>query len=172
MNREQKSAEIEILKAKFAKAQIAILSDYKGLKVNDFNSLRGKLRKHSAEIMVVKNRLAKIALKGTHDDLVGHFKGTTAVTFAQGDPTGVAKVLVEFAKEFLQVRFKSAYMSGKKLSSQDIEALASLPSREELVLKLIGSMQAPAQNLVRVLAQIPRQVVQVLAAIRDKKEVD
>lgn len=171
MNKEQKQNEVERLKEKFTKAQLAILTDYKGLKVSEFNELRRKLTAKQSEIQVVKNRLAKIALKGSNiEGLSSHFVGTTAVTTTSVDPTGPAKILVEFAKGHKAIKFKAATMDGKSINQADIESLAELPSYEELVAKLLGSMMAPARNLVSVLAQIPRQVVNVLAAVRDQKE--
>lgn len=171
MNRQEKSAEIEALREKFAKAQLIILTNYKGLKVEDFNQLRRKLREKNSHIKVVKNRLAKIALKGTPcEGLISQFVGTTAITTSEVDPVGPAKVYTEFVKEHEAFEFKAAALKGQSLSHADIQALAKLPNREELIAKLLGSMMAPARNLVTVLSQIPRQVVNVLAAVRDQKE--
>lgn len=171
MNREQKKSEVESLKANFVKAQLAILADYKGLKANEFNSLRQKMRAGNASTKVVKNRLAKLALKGTSlEVLEAQFKGTTVLALADTDPVSPAKVLVDFAKENEKLIFKAAAMNGKIISKAEVEALAKLPSREEMIAKLIGSMLAPARNWVSVLAQIPRQLVNVLAAVRDQKE--
>jgi large subunit ribosomal protein L10 len=171
MNKQEKTAEIESLKALFAKTQLAILTDYKGLKVNEFNDLRRKLRASGSELKVVKNRLAKIALKGTALEVIADkMVGTTALTTALADPVGPAKVITDFAKDNEKVVFKAAAMGGKLISKLDFEALAKLPSKEVLIAKLMGSMLAPATNLVSVLSQIPRQLVTVLAAIRDQKE--
>lgn len=171
MNRTAKEQEVERIKQTLTKAQLAILTDYKGLAANDFNALRKKLREKESKINVVKNRLAKIAVKGTEQEaLTDHFEGTTAVTTSEGDPTGPAKVITKFAKEHEQVRIKAATMNGRLISVADIQALASLPGREELIAKLMGSMMAPIKNWVFVLAQIPRNLVGVLAAIRDQKE--
>lgn len=171
MNREQKSIEIEKLKEKFSKTPLAVLTDYKGLKVNDFNELRRKLFEKQSRISVVKNRLAKVALKGTSLEFLSqHFTGTTTLLVVEKDPVGPAKVILDFAKNHEQVTIKAAAMDGKALNTSQLTALASLPSREELIAKLLGSMQAPARNLVSVMAQIPRQLVNVLAAVRDQKE--
>lgn len=171
MDRNQKGAEVVALKERFAKVQLAILADYQGLKVNDINQLRLRLREKGACLKVVKNRIAKIALKGTaFEAFAEHFEGTSAIATTETDPSGPAKVLVDFVKEFETVQIKAASMAGKTLSKQDIVALANLPSKEELLAKLMGSMMAPARNWVSVLAQIPRQLVNVLAAVRDQKE--
>ncbi len=171
MNRTEKSAEIELLKGKFAKAPLMILADYKGLKVEQFNHFRRKLEEQGSTVKVVKNRLAKIAIQGTELSVLSdYFKGTTSVTTSGVDPVGPAKVFTEFVKDHEAVKFKAGFMAGKVLSRGEIEALAKLPSREELIAKMLGSMRTPARNWVNVLAQIPRQVVNVLAAIRDQKE--
>jgi large subunit ribosomal protein L10 len=171
MNRTEKQPEIEELKGRFAKAQIAIVTDYKGLTVEAFNMLRRKLKEKNSDIKVIKNRLAKIAIKGTsQESLSEHLVGTTAVATSNTDPVAPAKVLVDFAKDNDIIKFKIANLNGHLLNFKQVEALAKLPSREELIAKLLGSMQAPARAWVTVLSQIPRQVVNVLAAIRDKKE--
>lgn len=171
MNRSEKANEVESLRSAFAQAKMAVVTDYKGLSANDFNQLRLKLREKDSHLKVVKNRLAKLALKGSpHEALVSHLTGTTAVTFAKGEPTLVAKVFAEFGKEHEAVAFKTAMLDGKNLSRPDFVALSKLPSRDELIATLMGTMMSPARGLVTVLAQIPRQVVNVLAAIRDQKE--
>lgn len=171
MNRTEKATEVESLKTAFASSSMMIVTDYKGIKANDFNLLRQKLREKGSHLKVVKNRLAKRALKGTpYEALATHLAGTSAVTFAQGDPTVAAKVITDFAKDHEVIVFKSALLEGKDLNQAAFTALSKLPSREELIAKMMGSMMAPARGLVTVLAQIPRQVVNVLAAIRDQKE--
>lgn len=171
MDRTQKAEHIEQIKDHFSKASLVLVTDYKGLSVNSFNELRLKLRVKNSEIKVVKNRLTIRALKGSpFESLSEHLKGTTAVTTTQGDPTRPAKVLVDFAKENEQMKFKIGTMEGKILSFREVEALAKLPSREELIAKIMSSMLAPARNLVSAMAQIPRQLVNVLAAVRDQKE--
>ncbi len=171
MNREEKQTEVSALKERFVKAQLAVLTDYRGLSSNDFNSLRKKLREKGSTIKVIKNRLAKIALKGTEwESMTQEFKGTTAIAVTDSDPTAPAKVLVDFLKGRETFSIRGGSIKGRTISVKEIEALASMPSREELLGMLLGSMQAPARNWVSVLAQIPRRFVQVLAAVRDQKE--
>ncbi len=173
MNRSEKTKEIESLKARFVKSQLTILTEYKGLSVADITDLRRKLREKSGSLKVVKNRLAKIAAKDTnHEVLATHFKETVAMATCAADPTGPAKVLVEFAKTNEKLKIKVALLDGKIISQNEVKALADMPSKEQLIAMLLGSMQAPAQNLVRVLAQIPRQVVQVLSAVKTQKETN
>ncbi|MBW2520659.1 MAG: 50S ribosomal protein L10, partial [Deltaproteobacteria bacterium] len=96
--------------------------------------------------------------------------GPTAIAFAKEDPVAPAKALVEFAKSHEAFELKAGVLDGKLLSPADIKALSDLPSREELLAKMLGSMSAPASNFVGVLAAIPRSMVQVLSAIKDQKE--
>lgn len=170
MNRNEKKQAIADLKEKFKKASITLLADYKGLKVNEMNELRKELQKGSAKLQVVKNTLAKLALKDTElQSLTEHFRETVAVVTGQGDPVNAAKAFVKFAKDRETPKIKIGIFSGDLMNAAQVEALSKLPTREEMIAKLMGSMQAPAQNLVNVLAAIPRQWVTVLAAMRDKK---
>lgn len=171
MNREQKVAEVESLKEKFAKSQLTVLANYKGLDVAAVTELRKKLFEKESQFKVVKNRLAKIAIKDTpFEALEEYFSETTAVTTVAEDVTGSAKVLTDFAKGNESLQIKAGFLDGKVIDAKEIKALASMPTKEELIAKLLGSMQAPATNLVSVLSQIPRQLVQVLAAVQDQKE--
>lgn len=171
MNRAEKTTEIENLKSQLKNSQLTILTDYKGLSVASVTDLRRKLRAKSSAFKVVKNRLARIAVKDTPISVVADFfKGTTAVATSTSDLTGPAKVITDFLKDNEIFKFKTAVLNGKVLDFNQIKALASLPSKEELVAKMLGSLNAPATNLVSVLSQIPRQLVTVLGAVRDQKE--
>lgn len=171
MNRTEKAAEIEVLRDQITKSQITIVADYKGLTVAAVSELRRKLHGRASRFKVVKNRLAKIAIKDSPAEvLTAHLKGTAAIATSQTDAPGASKVLTEFAKANEQLKIKAGYLDGKLLSPKEIETLANLPSKEELIAKLMGSMQAPMSNLVSVMAQIPRQLVNVLSAVRDQKE--
>jgi len=171
MNRAEKSTEIESLKARFSKSLMTILADYKGLSVASLTDLRNNLRQRDSSFKVVKNRLAKIAIQDTPAKVLDeHFVGTTAVATTETDPAGPAKVIVDFAKENESLKIKAGYLDGKLIDLNEIKALANLPAKEELIAKLMGSMLAPASNLVSVLVQIPRQLVNVLSAIKDQKE--
>lgn len=171
MNRSEKAQEVENLKKQFSNSVVTILANYNGLSVSALTELRGKLREKSSSLKVVKNRLAKIALKDTSaEGLASHFVGTTAVVTSENDPAGPAKVLIDFAKDNEKLQIKHGFLDGKQLDFNAIKALASLPSKEELIAKMLGSMQAPATNLVSVLVQIPRQLVNVLSAVKDQKQ--
>lgn len=167
----EKQEAVQELSEKFKKAELAILADYRGMNVSQVTNLRRSLREAKAQMKVVKNTLAQRAVEGTSmDALKEHFKGTVAVITTEGDPVGPAKALTKFAKDVEQLKLKVGFLSGKVINLQEIESLSKLPSREEMIAKLMGSMQAPAQNLVNVMSALPRKLAYVLAAIRDKKQ--
>lgn len=171
MNRQEKTAEVARLQDELSRASIAILAGYRGLTVAAVTDLRRKLKEKSSRLKVVKNRLAKIAIKGTaYEVLAEKLVGPVALVTSDKDPVAPAKVLTDFAKDNDKLDLKMGVLQGSALKSKDIEALAKMPSKEELIAKLMGSMQAPMQNLVSVLSQIPRQVVNVLEAVRKQKE--
>jgi large subunit ribosomal protein L10 len=170
LNRTNKQDLVVELAAKLADAKAAFLADYRGINVEKVNQLRAELRQTGAEYRVVKNTLLRRAAKGTSleclaDDMVG----PTALAFVLDDPVAPAKVLSKFAKANEKFELKVGALDGKKLTADDIKALAELPSREELLAKMLGSINAPVSNFVGVLAAVPRSLVQVLGAIQDKK---
>ena len=170
MNKNSKEQVVAELATKLATAKATFLADYRGLNVEQVNALRGELRKVGVEYQVVKNTLLRLAAKETGSACLDpHLAGPTAIAIAATDPVAPAKVLSEFAKTNAKFELKGAALDGKLLSVDDIKALAELPSREVLLAKLLGSLNAPASNFVGVLAAIPRSLVQVLAAIQDKK---
>lgn len=170
MNRDNKQEIVAELAGKFAATKAAFLADYRGLNVVQVEKLRNELRGAGVEYRVAKNTLLKLAAKGTGMEcLEGHLSGPTAIAFAGSDPVAPAKILIEFAKANAKFELKAGALDGKLLKVEDIKALAELPSREVLLAKMLGSLNAPASNFVGVLAAIPRSLVQVLAAIQDQK---
>ncbi len=170
MKKEAKEKVVADVSALLAAATATFLADYRGMNVEATNKLRGELRAVGVDYRVVKNTLLRLAAKGTDAEcLDSQLTGPTAVAFATGDPAASAKVLSEFAKSSKAFELKGAVLGGKVLSVEEIQALADLPSREELLAKLLGSINAPTSNFVGVLAAIPRSLVQVLAAIQDQK---
>lgn len=163
------------LKEKFSKAQLAVFADYKGVKAADADNLRKKLREKGAEAKVIKNNLARKAAEdgslgeGTKEVLEG-LVGPTLVAFAYEDVAATAKVVHEYSKENEALEVKDSVMEGKKITVQEVSDLASLPSREVLLGKLLGQLNAPAQSFVGVLSALPRNLVQVLSAIEQKKK--
>lgn len=171
MNREEKASVVQELSDKFAKASIAVVSDYRGLTVSEFEELRIALKKCDSEVKVAKNTLLRRASQSTvFAPLSDHFKGTTAVSLAYGDPVSPAKVLVEFAKGHEKLSIRSAVVEGKVLSFADLIALSTLPSREVLLGQLLSVMQAVPTSFVRVLNAIPQKFVYALQAIKEQKD--
>ncbi len=170
MNRTEKQKEVEKFSEKMQKSKSCIFADYRGLTVAQMTDLRQKLYQEKSTINVVKNRLAKRAIKSLSiEGLDEFFKGPTAVASSYADPVSPAKILVKFAKDNEKLKIKAGYMDGKILDLNIIRELASLPSREILLAKMLGSMSAPATNLVGVLSALPRQLVQVINAIKEQK---
>lgn len=170
MNRENKEQVVAELAEKLASAKAAFLADYRGLNVEQVTKLRNELRSAGIDYRVVKNTLLKLAAKGTSSEcLSGLLEGPTAIAIAPGDPVAPAKILSDFAKTNAKFELKGGALGGKTLSAGDVRALADLPSREVLLGRLLGSINAPVSNFVGVLAAVPRSLVQVLAAIQDKK---
>ncbi len=171
MNRQEKTQAVGEIKEKFQKANITVLADFSGLKVSEMTRLRKELRETSAELKVVKNTLARLVIKDTPMSVLEpFFQGPVAVITSETDAVGPAKVLVKFAKELEKPKIKVGFMSGNLMKEAEVITLSKLPSREELLANLLGSMLAPAQNLVNVFAAIPRKLVTVLAAVRDQKK--
>jgi large subunit ribosomal protein L10 len=171
VKRTEKETEVRKLSEHFKKAELTILADYCGLTVAEVTRLRRSLREANAEMKVVKNTLAQIAVQDTEVKVLkDYFTGPIAVITTPGDPVSPAKALMKFAKEIEKLKIKIGVLSGKLLKPQEIEALSKLPSREEMLSSLLGSLKAPAQNLVGVLAALPRKLAYALAAVRDKKQ--
>ena len=171
MNRDEKTSIVLDLSEKFGKAKIAIVSDYRGLTVSEFEELRVALKQCDSEVRVAKNTLLKRATEGTDfASMNDHFKGTTAITLSYDDPVSPAKVLVNFAKDHDELVIRSAVLEGKELSTDDLLALSKLPSKEVMLAQLLSTMQAVPTGFVRVLNAIPQKLVYALQAVQDQKE--
>jgi large subunit ribosomal protein L10 len=171
LNRDEKASVVQELSDKFAKASIAVVSDYRGLTVSEFEELRIALKKCDSEVKVAKNTLLRKASQSTNfAALNDHFTGTTAVSLSYGDPVSPAKILVEFAKAHEKLKIRSAVLEGKVLSIAELMALSTLPSKDVLLSQLLSVMQAVPTGLVRVLNAIPQKLVCALQALTEKKE--
>lgn len=171
MKIEQKKQIVEELREKFSNSKVLIITDYKGLDVEKMNALRRKLREGGIEYRVVKNTLLIRASEGTDVALVKEaFKGPNAVALGYEDPVSPAKLLTQFAKENEHLEIKAGLLNGRVLEPTDIKALASLPSREQLLSKLLSVMVGVPTAFVNTLSGVPRNLVNVLYAIKDKKE--
>lgn len=150
MNREEKAQLLSELNELFAKSELVVVSHYKGLTVKEVSELRDNIRKAGAGFRVTKNRITRLALKGTNfENLAELFKGPTAIAFAN-DPISACKACVEFAKTNEKLIVVGGAMGTGVLSTADIAKLASIPSMDELRAKLIGLLQAPGAQLARV----------------------
>ncbi len=171
MNRDEKVSRVSALNETFSKAKFAVVADYRGLKVTEFEKLRRELKKNDAHIQVAKNSLLKLAVKGTdYEVLSDYFTGTTSITVSFEDPVGSAKALSDFAKDYQALIIRSAALDGSVLSADDVTALSKLPSKPELQAKLLGTMNAVPTGLVQVLSGVPRSFLNVLQAINEQKE--
>ena len=171
MKKQSKEALVAKFAEKLKEANVAFLADYRGLNVEQATALRRKLHDAGVEYRVIKNTLLRLAAKDTPAACLDkQLTGPTAIALAKEDPVAPAKALVEFAKAHNVFELKAGVLDGKLLSVEDIKALSELPSREELLAKMLGSMSAPATNFVGVLAAIPRSLVQVLSAVKDQKD--
>lgn len=150
MNRNEKSDLLNELNGLFNEAEIVVVSHYKGLTVAEVSDLRDRIRKVGAGFRVTKNRITRLALKGTKFEAIADlFKGPTAIAFAN-DPVSACKACVEFAKENEKLIVVGGAMGTGVLSVAEISRLATIPSMDELRAKIIGLLQAPGAQLARV----------------------
>ncbi len=171
MNRLQKSEAVDVLKEKFTKANAAFITEYRGMTVEKLYSLRSKVRQGQGELKVIKNRLARIAAKGSKfEGIADQFKGPLAVAFSYGDAVAVAKAVTEELSDTSPLQVKSASLDGKLIDLKGITALSKLPDRNTLISMLLSTLQAPTRNFACVLAAIPRDFVGVVTAVKDQKE--
>jgi len=170
LNLEQKQAVVAEVSAELAKAQAVVLAEYRSVTVKDMTELRRKARGSGVYLRVLKNTLARRAVADTP------FKGLTEKMVGplaygiSSDPVAVAKVLQEFAKDHEKFVIRAGAMHNVVMSAREVADLARMPSRLELLAKLLGTMQAPIAQFVRTLNEVPGKFVRTVAAVRDQKE--
>jgi large subunit ribosomal protein L10 len=167
MNRVEKQQTVDSLGEQFRAIQSAFLIDYRGLKVVDATELRRKIREMNGTYVVVKNTLAMRAAKQTKlEQLEAHFQGPTAVAYHPKDVVGLAKLLTEISKSNPNFQFKAALVEGKVVPASEIQKIASMPSREVMLSKLLFLLKAPLQRLGMVLKAPVRNLDLVLGQIK------
>lgn len=165
MPTQAKARSVEVLRERLGTAKTAVLTEYRGLTVRQISDLRKQLKAAAAEYKVVKNRLARLAVKDQPLDSLGsHFKGPTGLVFTAKDPVPVAKALQTFARANPALTIKVGFVEGKLVQPAELRALADLPSREALRSQLVGALQGPASQLVSLLTAPQRELVRVLEA--------
>lgn len=168
--REEKSQEVSELTEQIGKASNAFLIDFKGITVPQVTELRRQVRDTNSTYVVVKNTLALIAVKDSPlTALKDQFSGPTAVAFNRTDAVALAKALTKFAKDVPTISFKGAMLNGQIVPADQIQAIANLPSREELISKLLFLMQSPIRGLATVLQANIRNLAVVIGQIAEQR---
>lgn len=170
--KEQKEAFVTELSEELQNAKGTVFTTYEGLTVHELEDLRGKLREEGARLLVAKKTLLEKALEKAGlkaDESVREFEGAVGVAIGKEDEVAPAKVVNTFAKDHKQVVFYGGFLEGDYISADRVKALALLPSREELLAKVVGSLNAPMSGLVNVFQGNMRGLVFALKAIQDKK---
>jgi large subunit ribosomal protein L10 len=170
LNLEQKQAVVSEVSGQLARAQAVIVAEFRGLNVERVTQLRAKARKSGLYLKVLKNTLARRAVQGTpFEKLTEQLTGPLMYGIGP-DPVACAKVLSEFAKDNEAFVIRAGAMPNAVMSAKDVKSLALLPSREELLATLMGTMQAPVAKLARTMNEVPGKFVRTLAALKEQRE--
>ncbi len=154
----------------FANANHAFVLGYRGISVPEVTELRNRVRSSGGKYVVVKNTLVRRAIEGADlEELLPHFEGPTAVAYSDDDPVALAKALSDFAEDVPAIEFKGGMVEGRTIAADEIKTLATMPSREELITKLVFLLQSPVTRFVRTLNAIPQQFVNVLHQVAQEK---
>ncbi len=167
---EQKKAAVSEVTDAIATAQAGVLAEYRGLTVTELSELRSAAREAGVYVKVIKNTLARRAVKGSgFECLSDHFIGPVIFSTSE-DPVAVAKVMSKYTKQFEDLNITAGAMNGELMDASTIGELAKLPGREELLGKLVATLNAPMQKLVQTMNEVPAKFVRTLAAVADSKE--
>jgi len=165
-----KSNKIEQIKEKLQKAQVAVVTEYRGLTVEQITGLRREFQKEGGDYMVTKNTLAKIAVKGTEFEVLTEvLKGPIALAFGFKDQVSPAKIMANFIKTVKKGEIIGAALDGKLFSAEEAKALATLPSREELYAKMLGCIKSPASGIANSTNAVITSLVRAMDAVRAQK---
>lgn len=171
MNREDKAQFIDEVRSSFAAAPFVVLTDFKGSTVFEMDSLRRSLETAGGSFRVVKNTLSRIAVQDTEKvGLADHFRGNVGVVFSGEDPVAIAKVFQDAAKKNDKLKIKAGFFEGDVLDGEQVIAVASLPSREELLAKLLATIQEAPRQVLGVIQGPPRDLLYVLRNYAAKLE--
>ncbi len=159
------------LSKKVADAKSIVFAEYHGLDANQISDLRKQLRESGGDMTVAKNTLVKLALKenGHNGEIEKELEGPVAAFFGNEDAIAPIKILAEFAKNFELPKIKVGLVDGRVATASEIDVLSKLPSREELLARVVGGLKSPLSGIVNVLGGSQRKIVTVLSAIADKK---
>jgi large subunit ribosomal protein L10 len=168
---EKKAKVVEDIRERVSKAQIGILADFTGLKVESMTLLRRQVKEAGGELRVAKNTLLKRAAGDGNliEPISQDLTGPNALVLGYEDPVALAKILIKFAQDKPLLKIKGGVMAGKPLTAQEVDSLSKLPAREVLLAQLLGLLQAPPRALVTVLSGVLRNFLNLLVAIRDQK---
>ena len=170
MNRAEKVESVSQLQGDFARARVTVLAEYRGLTALQMNRVRKAVRDVDGRCRVGKNRLAKRAVAGGRDEVVGKLlSGPTALIMGFGDPIVIAKVSIKLAEEFPKLEIKGALLDGQLLPASEVKALADLPPKEVLLGQLLGVLQAPASQLLRTLNEPAARLARLVGALEKKR---
>ena len=166
-----KQDKVSQIKENIDKAQVAIVTEYKGFSVEEITNLRRALQKEGGDYMVTKNTLAKLAVKDTpYEVLTEAFKGPIAIAFGFGDQVAPAKALSKFIKDTKKGEIIAAAMDGKLLSANEAKALATIPSKEEIYAKMLGCINSPATGIAGCVSGVMSALVRAIDAVAKQKQ--
>ena len=165
-----KQEKIEQMKENFSKAKVAVVTEYRGMTVEEITNLRRALQKENSDYMVTKNTLAKVASKGTQFEILSDsLKGPVAIAFGFQDEVAPAKILTKFIKEVKKGEILSTALDGKLLSAKETEVLANLPSKEELYAKMLGCINSPATGIAGAVNAVMSSLVRAIDQVAKQK---